>query len=393
VTAHAAPHERGAEALAALGRVVVSDLYPDAALLESLGHAAAAVGDHPRATTMLAAAAGEARRQGLTGVLSTSQIAVGWAETHLGRLGRADIAGEEGVRLCREIGQPLWLATGQAALAAVRGLRGDSEAATTLADQAERVFLGAGANPMLAQVQAARGITALGQGRNDDAFAQLSRVFTDNDVAYHQNFRTYLVAELAEAAAHCGRQDDARTLLADLEPLVELTRSPVLRVGLLVARPLLAADENVEGYYREALDDGIRDWPLHRARMLLGYGTWLRRRRRIVEARDPLRTARETFAALGAVHWADRAGQELRAAGQAGGERTAAVWEQLTSQELQIATLAADGLTNRQIGERLFLSHRTVGAHLYHCFPKLGISSRAQLHAVLADVDRSSGAG
>ena len=83
---------------------------------------------------------------------------------------------------------------------------------------------------------------------------------------------------------------------------------------------------------------------------------------------------------------AERAARELRAAGDAPAVRRAAAWERLTSQELQIATLAAQGLTNREIGARLLLSHRTVSTHLYHTFPKLGISNRAQLPLVLADL-------
>jgi DNA-binding CsgD family transcriptional regulator len=390
VTALAAPLERGKAALATFGRIAVADLYPDSGLLLKLGLAGTAVGDHPRAIGMLSTAVSESRRQGRTGVLTQALIALAWAETFVGRLARADVAAEEGVRLAREIGQPLWRATGQLAYAAARGLRGDADASEALASEAERVLLGSGANPMLAQVQAARGFAALGAGRYDNAYAQLSRAFTVTDAAYHQYLRTFLVAELAEAAAHCDHRDAARELLAEIEPLVKQTGSPILNAGLFVARPLLA-DDGVEELYREALADGLAAWPLQRARMLLGYGGWLRRQRRIAEARDPLRIARETFAALGALPWAERAGQELRAAGEVHQKRLAASWEQLTPQELQIATLAAEGLTNRQIGERLFLSHRTVGAHLYHIFPKLEIASRAQLVAALGTAEVATG--
>jgi DNA-binding CsgD family transcriptional regulator len=390
VTALAAPLERGRDALSAFGGIAVPDLYPDPPLLLMLGLAGTAVGDHVRAVPLLSAAITESRRQGRTGVLTEALMTLGWAETHLGRLSRAEVAAEEGVRLAVETGQPLWRATGELACAATQGLRGSTEAAEGLAAAGERVLLGAGANPMLALVQAARGCAALGAGRYDDAYAQLCRPFTPIDVSYHQYHRTFMVAELAEAAAHCGRQDDARRLLADVEPLAERTGSPILRAGLLVARPLLADEAQVERLYREGLADGLAAWPMHRARLLLGYGVWLRRRRRIAEARDPLRTARETFAALGAAPWAEQAAQELRAAGEAHRQGPAAAWEGLTPQELQIATMAAEGLTNRQIGERLFLSHRTVGAHLYHMFPKLGIASRSQLGLVLAGVDGGS---
>ena len=118
------------------------------------------------------------------------------------------------------------------------------------------------------------------------------------------------MAELAEAAAHSGRQADARRLLADIEPMAEQSGSPILHAGLLVARPLLADEDDVERLYLEGLADGLASWPLHRARLLLGYGVWLRRQRRIAEARYPLRTARETLRSLGrsTVGGAGRAG-------------------------------------------------------------------------------------
>jgi DNA-binding NarL/FixJ family response regulator len=97
----------------------------------------------------------------------------------------------------------------------------------------------------------------------------------------------------------------------------------------------------------------------------------------------PLRTARDGFDALGVVSWGDRARSELRAAGVTSRRRAPEARERLTAQELQIARMAAEGLSNREIGERLYLSHRTVGSHLYRIFPKLSISSRAQLSAAL----------
>jgi DNA-binding NarL/FixJ family response regulator len=106
----------------------------------------------------------------------------------------------------------------------------------------------------------------------------------------------------------------------------------------------------------------------------LRYGQWLRRQRRINEGKGQLRNALQVFEGLGAVDWAATARGELRAAGVSSGPS-----ESLTAQELQVAELAAAGLSNREIGARLFLSPRTVGYHLYKVFPKLGIAARAQL--------------
>ena len=102
-----------------------------------------------------------------------------------------------------------------------------------------------------------------------------------------------------------------------------------------------------------------------------------------MESRSQLRAALETFERLRARPWAARAAQELRATGQSKPRADQSHRYELTSQELEIATLAAKGLTNKQIGERLFMSHRTVGAHLYRIFPKLGITSRAALRDAL----------
>src|SRR4029077_2334173 len=106
---------------------------------------------------------------------------------------------------------------------------------------------------------------------------------------------------------------------------------------------------------------------------------WLRRQRRVAESRAPLRAARDSFDALALDGLAETARDELRASGEASRGRAPHARDRLTPQEFQIAQLAADGLSNREIGQQLYLSHRTVGSHLYRIFPKLGISARAQL--------------
>jgi DNA-binding CsgD family transcriptional regulator len=145
---------------------------------------------------------------------------------------------------------------------------------------------------------------------------------------------------------------------------------------------LLADDDTAEAHFQAALAANLTSWPLYRVRLLLEYGTWLRHRRRIAAARKPLRAARDAFEALGARPWAERARQELRASREPQ-RRQPAAGIQLTEQEQQIAHLAAEGLSNREIAQRLYMSHRTVGAHLYRIFPKLGITSRTQLPRAL----------
>jgi DNA-binding CsgD family transcriptional regulator len=161
-----------------------------------------------------------------------------------------------------------------------------------------------------------------------------------------------------------------------------------LHKHLSYARALLADDRDAEQLYASALRQDLARWPLLKARIQLAYGSWLRRQRRAVDARSPLRSAEDALKHAGATLWADRARSELRAAGERQALREVAsptptrfAAGTLTAQEMQIARLAAQGLSNREIGERLFLSHRTVGAHLHSLFPKLDITSRGQIAA------------
>ena len=235
---------------------------------------------------------------------------------------------------------------------------------------------------MLAQVQLARGTAALGAGRYDEVYEQLARIFDPHDAAYHPHLRAWALVDLAEAAVGGGYQDAARRHHAELIPEAAATGSPLLRASLAVAAPMLATGD-AQALFDTALDTGLTAWPLHRARLQLAYGMWLRRRQQAGDSRAPLRAARDTFDALGADAWAERARRELRAAGERSGRPALRVLDLLAPQELQIARLAAEGLSNREIGQQLYLSHRTVRNHLYRIFPKLGITSRTELAAVV----------
>ena len=182
------------------------------------------------------------------------------------------------------------------------------------------------------------------------------------------------------------RQLEARACAsARLALAAEASNGSLLQAELAYARPLLADDEQAGELYQAGLEQGLRSWPCYRGRLLLNYGRWLRRQRRVAESRAPLRAARALFDALGFAGLAESARAELRASGETSRTRAADYRDQLTPQELQIAQMAADGLTNREIGSKLYLSHRTVGSHLYRLFPKLGITSRNQLREALGE--------
>jgi DNA-binding CsgD family transcriptional regulator len=148
---------------------------------------------------------------------------------------------------------------------------------------------------------------------------------------------------------------------------------------------LVNEGEEAERLYRESLARlGRTRLRLDLARAHLLYGEWLRRERRRSDAREQLRTAHVMLEATGVDAFADRAARELRATGETARKRTSACRpEELTAQETQIARLARDGLSNPEIGTRLFISAHTVQYHLRKVFAKLGITSRSQLDRVL----------
>ncbi|MFI9381795.1 ATP-binding protein [Kutzneria sp. NPDC052558] len=380
INAYVTPFDRGEGVLADLAELARHG-ERDASVDRFLGSASMLVGAFDLSARFSASAQPGLRAQGRLALLARALGVQAWSCVRLGDLATALSAAEEGQRLAVETSQPyihgLTLAT-QAEIAALRGNYGHCE---ELAAQAERIGLAAGARPVLATVQLARGIAALGEGRHADAFANLMRLNDPADPACQMALRCYQIPELTEAAVRCDQLGVVRELLQEFEMHAMSSPSPALHNGLRHARAVLAPNHEAEKLFRAALD--AEAWPLERGRTQLAYGEWLRRQRRPVDSRPQLRAARETFEALGVTAWAERARNELRAAGEASPEVHTGALGELTAHELHIARLAAEGLTNREIGQQLYLSHRTVSTHLHRIFPKLGVSSRTELREVL----------
>jgi DNA-binding CsgD family transcriptional regulator len=297
----------------------------------------------------------------------------------LGDFDRAAACVAEGHRLAVETGQPIWDTGSLSLRAVIDGLRG-ADGALELAAEAEHAAGGRQLTDLLACVQLARGLALMNAGRHADAYAELRRMFDPADTAFHLTERFHAISYLAEAAAHAGQEQDARPIVTALDADAAATPSPTLHQHLRYARAVLAGDDRAEELYLSALRADLIRWPWMRARIELGYGRWLRRQRRPAQARQPLRSAVSTFEIIGATAWAEQARTELRAAGERlAAQQAASPVHGLSAQEQQIARLAAGGLSNREIGERLYLSPRTVGSHLYRIFPKLEITSRSQL--------------
>jgi len=384
VLAAADPVRQGARVIDRISRMA-PDAGGDPAAMHLVGTAATAVCAFDLSLGFLAGAVDGLRAQGRAGLLAQALVSQSWAALHLAKATLAESAADEAARLARETGQPRWALAAEMVQATLAGERGDLERAEALASRAEAELLPVGAQAMLALVQFARGRAAVAHQRHRDGIDQLARVLDPSDVAYHLIVGAWGLADLIEAAAQTGDRERAERHLADLEVLAGMTQASFFRAALAYARPLLASDDEAEALYDAALGRELVAWPCYRTRLLLAYGRWLRRRRRVAESRAPLRAAKASADALAFDGLAESARRELRAAGETSRPRAPDVRDRLTPQELQIAQLVSEGLSNREIGQRLYLSHRTVGSHLYRMFPKLGVTSRAQLAVALAD--------
>jgi DNA-binding CsgD family transcriptional regulator len=349
-----------------------------------LGIAAFCAGDFVRAETSLSTAILGLRTEGRLSLLAEALAIRAWAEINLGVFDPARSA-DEGMRLADETGQRVWAGTAQLAVAFIDAVGGSWDSRHRALAQAEQTALQLpnASSSLLAGAQLVRGIGELGSDRPDQAYGEMLRVFEPTDPAFQRVQQVWTIGYLAEAAVRTDRREDARALVASVEEMTNGFAAVGTEVALDYSRAVLADDADAEELFRHTLSGAGRRFPWHHARAQLAYGAWLRRQRRVTESRDPLRAARTAFEAVGAKPWALRADHELRATGERGWQPAADGQAQLSPQEAQIAALAAQGLSNRDIGQRLFLSHRTVGSHLYRIFPKLGVTSRQQLANVL----------
>jgi DNA-binding CsgD family transcriptional regulator len=220
-----------------------------------------------------------------------------------------------------------------------------------------------------------------GLARYQEAVSAARRATANTLDPWHS---TWALPELVEAATRVGDVGLARDAL---KRLAETTQPAGTEVALGIearCRALVTSGDNADLLYREAIERlGRTQLRPELARAHLLYGEWLRRQGRRVNAREQLRAAHELFVAIGMAAFAERARRELVATGERVRKRTEETTGELTAQEALIARLARDGLSNPEIGARLFLSARTVKYHLGKVFTKLDISSRAQLDRVL----------
>jgi DNA-binding CsgD family transcriptional regulator len=318
--------------------------------------------------------------------------AVAWAYAERGRWEQAREACARTTAVGRAAGLDHAVACAATVDATVLAFQGDASSARTRAEDALTLIDPLESRSVSVYARRALGAAAAAEGAYETAYGQLRMVFTADGAPVHYHASYPALADLAAAAVRCGRHEEAALIVERSASALADNASPRLRALISRARGLLADPDDAEPHFRAALaDPALEYWPFERAQTLLDLAEWLRRRRRIAEARGPLTEALETFRRLGARPWIERARAESRAAGLDVTDAAPDALAELSPQQQQIIRLAARGLTNREIGEKLFLSPRTVSSHLYRSFPKLGITARSQLRDLIEDTLATAG--
>ncbi|WP_051864159.1 helix-turn-helix transcriptional regulator [Streptosporangium roseum] len=317
----------------------------------------------------------DCRKSGMIGWLTFALQDHGLAQGWLCQYGEARAALNAGLRLAADLGQEHRISHITCSLAWVLAHQGDVEECRA---NAEEGVARANAQGLVLAATIGRwalGLLELGLGRPEAALQQL-------EANPSTGIAVLSAADQVEAAIRSGRPERAKEPLARYLAWARHVRQPSSDAIALRCRALVEEDE---AHFVHAVHLHEEDTqPYEQARTQLAYGEWLRRARRRADARVQLRGALEIFDRLGSELWAERARAELRATGDvpAAPRRADDPLSVLTPQERQVVRLAADGASNRDIAAQLFLSPRTVGYHLYKAFPKLGITSRAQLAAI-----------
>jgi len=286
-------------------------------------------------------------------------------------------AAEEGRRLALDLGQRGSASWNLADLAMIDALRGDEERALAHVAELEGLLATSGPNLASGQIGRTLGLLQLGLGRPSEALDQLLMPLVKTRL---QSSPTLVLGlpDAVEAASRSQRLDDVTGLVDRFQAWVERVPNPA-RLAVLARCRALVDESDAARHYAGAIELSGALSPFDRARTELLYGEWLRRERRRIDARPHLRSALELFERLAVRPWAERARSELRASGETARKRDPATRDQLTPREMQIAGLAAEGMTNPEIGAQLFLSPRTIDYHLRKVFAKLEIASRRDL--------------
>jgi DNA-binding NarL/FixJ family response regulator len=305
--------------------------------------------------------------------------------TRCGHLADAAAAIAESEAVMEATGAEMGSTVVKALLDVFRGREGE---ATALIQSTQEKATALGHGSVVEASDWAAAILYNSLGRYEEAFATAKR--GSGDIPEAQFISVWALIELLEAATRSGNRETAEIALRRIVETTAVSTTDSARGISARSRALMSEGAAAENLYEEAVERLRRSRlrpELARAHLL--YGEWLRREGRRLDAREQLHTGLHLFKAMGMDAFARRAERELSATGERARKRIDETRADLTPQEAQIASLARGGLTNAEIGTRLFLTARTVEWHLHHVFAKLGISSRKQLRDVLPEGDRT----
>jgi ATP/maltotriose-dependent transcriptional regulator MalT len=308
-----------------------------------------------------------------------------------GRWEEAEALAGRGIALGREHGYALISWPGVYGLALLHAGRGHVDQAGALAGELTGWAGPRGLGLVEHYACRVRGLAALGSEDFDEAYRQLSAISPAGSIRPHVPIALAVGFDLVEAAVRTGHRHAAAAHAAALRELPISAGCPRLALTALAAAALVDDDHGSELFEEALAQPGAEGFPFEYARVRLAYGERLRRLRDTASARTHLALAQQSFEYLEARPWAARADRELRATGLTRARRHELA--QLTTMEAEIAELAAAGASNKEISTRLHLSPRTVSAHLYHVFPKLGVTSRSGLRDALNAARRDIAAG
>ena len=343
-----------------------------------------------RAFTVAGRAVDETRARGAVGLVPYVVLQQAWHAVRAGLLEEGYAGASEALGLSRELELLLPRMQALLTLTAVTARRGAEEECRAYADEVAALAEGAGIRVFKIWRLYSLGVLSLGLGRFDEAAHDFEASAQGLDELGLHSPSFVPRAELVEVHVRAGRPEQAAAALYRFSASPE-AQSPLGQAAAARGRGLLASNEDFEAYFDEALAaNELSDdrWSLARTRLCVGER--LRRAGRRVDAREQLRLALSAFEEMRAEVWVARAHSELRASGEALRRRKAWQDEQLTPQELQIALHVARGLTNREVGAALFLSHKTVEFHLSRIFRKLDMTSRSELIARFGNVARDA---
>jgi hypothetical protein len=231
----------------------------------------------------------------------------------------------ESLRLAEEVGATVRIAAATVVQAKLAAMRGNLDACEAYALQVERLVLSPNTNFLLALLQNARGIAALGAGRSLEAYEHLQRLHAPADPAFNTNIQFFSLADYVEAAVSCGQEAVAAAAIDDVERRSAPMAVPWVQIMLSYSKALLAPPARAETFFQDGLGTISQNWPFLRGRLLLAYGEWLRRQRRVMEARAAADSARHPrCAGRGALGQSGKTGIARCRRGQPSSSRTCA---------------------------------------------------------------------